>query len=201
MCCSTKMALLNVILWLISLIGLAPAATGWIDSFERWTGYEQALQPVTHIYASTESQDLRVFVFSTGEAEDTHTQPAVVTAFRPSDSQSEPEAVFAICSDLAQIGYTAIAFETPSEQEDDFEQDESSDALLATAWLVENADGLGVDLSRTVPLAISDQPLLGLQLIWDLMSREGGVEHEVIVLPEGVKCLPSELVPLLPSLL
>ena len=48
MCCATKASLVNVILWLLTLVGLAPVTTGWVDTFEQWIGYEQALQPAIH---------------------------------------------------------------------------------------------------------------------------------------------------------
>jgi hypothetical protein len=201
MCCATKNALFSVILWLLTLIGIAPVTTDWVDTVEQWIGYEQALQPAIHIYASAEAIDLRSFVFATGEVDAAHPQPAVVTAFRANPSQSMPSAVLSICSDLARMGYVAIAFEMPPDHEDGFGLDEDSDPLLAAVWLAEHSDDLGVDLSHTTAIAIFGQPVLGLQLDWDLNSQENAVEHEVILIPEGAERFPSELVQLLPSLL
>ena len=200
MCCATKNALFSVILWLLTLIGLAPVTTGWVDTFEQWIEYEQAFQPAIHVYASTELLDSRAFVFATDEVDRAHPQPAAVTAFCSSTSESIPNAVLGICSDLARMGYIAIAFEIRSDHENGVGQGEDSDMLLAVTWLVENADDLGVDISRTVPIAISGQPVPSLHFDEDLSSKESAVEHGLIVVPEGAKRLPSDLVPLLPAL-
>jgi hypothetical protein len=200
MCCATKNALISVILWLLALIGLSPVTPGWVDSLEQWIDYDQAIRPAIYAYGSTESQDLRAFVFDASEEGDEHLQPAVVTAFRTTSSQSEISDLYGVCSDLAELGYVAIAFEMPAEQESVSVSDQDTNAQLVTAWLVKSADDLGVDIFRTVLIAMEGQALPDFEFHLDPKTAGSTAENGWLVIPAGLGHFPDELIPFLPAL-
>ena len=199
MCCATKTYLVNLIVWLLTLIGLSPVVPSWIDSIEKWNGYGRDPHPAIYTYASEEAMDHRVFFFTPDGITDTTGLPTIVTAFRSGASQSAARAVLGVCSDLARMGYGALAFEAPFEDDESFGLDWGLDWLLAVAWLAEHAAALGVDVSGTVPMSIAGQPVPRLHLAWGFESQVADLGYSAIVLPEGAERFPAELFSLLPS--
>ena len=199
MCCAVKSTLLNVVLWILALIGLAPVTPVWVDSIEGWIGYERPVQPIVHTYVTTEDRELYAYEYTLRCKDSQSTRPAVLTAFHTRNLRSLPSTVYTICSDLAQMGYAVIAFEIPGEEAGASGEGAIEEERLAMTWLEAHSDGLGVDLSRTMSFSIFGQPVLTLSVDRQL-ERRNTVGLGYIVVPEGAKRFPSELSRFLPAL-
>ena len=208
MCCATKATLVNVILWLLTLIGIAPLTINWVDTFEHWIGYEQSFPPAIHAYKTVDELDLQALVFEPAHPEGSLTIPAVVSFYDVHMSEAVVASILTLCEDLAQLGYVAIAFEYRLRADDLPSHAHPSDIDDAVTWLLSRAAGYKINQTQITVLAFSGQILPVVHAKRGLIDASGtanlsNVERlpAMMVLPSGTDLNINAMLPFLPSLI
>ncbi len=146
MCCANKTFLVNFVLWLIALLGLAPMAEDWAIKFEDWTGVSLInRQPVVIQYYSEDDFSLHATIQAPRDWDDEANFPAVLTFHQ---TNNESQLAVGLSELLAEYGYVSILFEYPA-----IVSDVSADTLdriaqAALRWTHENIEVLGINPSR-----------------------------------------------------
>jgi hypothetical protein len=155
MCCAFKSTLLNVVLWVLTLIGLAPLTGGWVASIEDWIGYTADDQAIIVTYKTVEDLDLWATIFKPPQQAESGTCPAIVFYHSNSMSSTENEARIELCKDFARLGYVSISFDYRPVTDTSTLDNSIQDAHDAIVWARENAADLGIDATHIAVMAYS----------------------------------------------
>ena len=159
LCCATKAGLLNVILWVLAMIGLAPVTGGWVDTIEQWIGYDQAANPAVYTYKTVETLDLHAYVFEPERPADGSILPAVVSFHNADESRADLDYIMTLSRNLSDSGYVAITFESRLDGGILSSSASLGDIDQAANWLGMKSEEMGVDPAQITVIALLGQGL------------------------------------------
>jgi len=165
MCCALKTTLVNVVLWVLALIGLSPVTPGWVASVEEWIGYTDVTDPAIVIYKTAADLELSAAVFNPTTQLKIEKHPTVVL-FRDNDlTRSDDTLAFELCKTFASLGYVSLCFEHRPASDCPLLEEPVQDVHDAFHWIEEHATDLAVDLARIAVLGQSREAFVTTRAI------------------------------------
>jgi len=142
-CCATKNFLVNIIVWFIALLGLAPVSEDLISKFEAWVDPSFINKaPIVSEYYVEDDRVLSAYVYHPENWDEAAIWPAMIT-FHCTDN--ELRIADALSERLAERGYVSISFEYPVLASVVSADILDSAAQAAMRWTYENTAALGVN--------------------------------------------------------
>jgi hypothetical protein len=194
MCCATKNFLINVIVWLIAILGITPVSQDWVVDIEEWLGYAPSNNHPVIQYYSEDDLSLYATIQAPQGWDDGTSFPAVLTFHQ---TGSESPLAFRLSEHLAERGYVSISFGYPAPPTDGSTDGLDRFAQAAMHWTYENSDSLGIN-----PLLIAlwgrgdhdNAPAqLALQLLTEDQSQDPIARPSVLFLISSRQFLESEM--------